>query len=80
MDDNDLNIRMQMRTRDRVKDKINPKLRHTRLAELCEVSGNDLNATLLMAVSPEERAVLLAEGRAGGQGTDEEDGEEEELP
>lgn len=76
MDENASNIRMQKRTRDRVKNKINRKFRHMKLSDLCHMSGNDYNAALLMAVPPEERAVLLAE--AGGD-TDEED-DEENMP
>ncbi|CAM9832132.1 unnamed protein product [Scytosiphon promiscuus] len=79
MDENAQNIRMQQRTRDRVKNKINRKFRHMKLADLCHMSGNDFNAALLMAVPPGERATLLAEAKAGGLDTDDED-EEEEMP
>ncbi|CAM9455949.1 unnamed protein product [Ectocarpus sp. 8 AP-2014] len=77
MDENASNIRMQKRTRDRVKNKINRKFRHMKLSDLCHMSGNDYNAALLMAVPPEERAVLLAEA---GEDTDEEEDDEENMP
>eukprot|EP00903_Cladosiphon_okamuranus_P013537 g12609.t1 len=75
MDESATNIQTQMRARDRVKKKINSKFRHMKLADLCHMSGNDLNATLLMAVPPEERTALLAE--TGGFEEEEEDAEEE---
>lgn len=74
MDENAENIRAQKRARDRVKNKISRKFRNEKLADLCNMSGNDLNAALLMAVPPDERSALLA---ADGAGEEEEDNEED---
>lgn len=78
MDDNAASIRTQQRARDRVKNKINRKFRHMKLADLCHMSGNDFNAALLMAVPPEERAALL--GGGGGAGEDDDEDDEENMP
>ena len=79
MDDNAANIRTQQRARDRVKNRISIKHRHTKLKDLCHMSGNDFNATLLMAVPPEDRAAFLAEV-GGGEKDGEEEDEEENVP
>lgn len=79
MDESATNIKTQERARDRVKKKINSKFRHMKLQELCQMSGNDYHAALLMAVPPEERTAFAAE--AGGlEGGEEDEGNEENMP
>lgn len=80
MDESATDIKTQERARDRLKKKINSKFRHMKLAELCQMSGNDFNAALLMAVPPEERAALLAETDGLEGGGEEEEDNEDSIP